>query len=59
LTNQSLTHLLELTHGQGEERDELLLVLADAHAGDLGETLQCHIAKHGHVQELKTVEADV
>lgn len=54
-----LTHLFELTHGEREKRDELLLVLADAHAGDLREALQCHVAKHGNVQELETVEADV
>lgn len=48
-----------MTHGQGEECDKLLLILADAHTGDLCEALQCHISKHGHVQELKTGEADV
>jgi len=45
-------HLFELTHGQREERDKLLLVLADAHTGDLRQALQRHVAEHGHVQEL-------
>lgn len=54
-----LTDLFELTHGQGEECDKLLLILANAHTSNLCEALQCHVAKHGHVQELKTIETDV
>lgn len=54
-----VSHLFQLAHGQREERDELLLVLADAHAGDLRQALQSHISEHGHVQELKAGEADV
>lgn len=54
-----LTHLFKLTHSQGEKCDKLLLILAHAHTSNLSEALQCHIAKHGHVQELNTDEKDV
>ena len=49
-------YLFELTHGEREEVDKLLLVLVDAHTGDLRQTLQRHIAEHGYVQELGTDE---
>lgn len=48
-----LTHLFELTHGQREEGDKLLLVLADAHSCDLRQAFKRHVAEHGHVQELQ------
>lgn len=50
-----LAHLFELTHGQCEEGDKLLLVLTDTDASNLCQAFQSHIAEHGHVQELKTV----
>lgn len=49
-----LAHLFELTHGQREEGDKLLLILTDADAGNLCQALQRHIAEHRHVQELKS-----
>jgi hypothetical protein len=49
-------YLFELIHGEREEVDKLLLILVDTHAGDLRQTLQCHVAEHGHVQELGTDE---
>ena len=42
-------YLFELAHGEGKQVDKLLLVLVDAHAGDLRQTFQRHVAKHGHV----------
>lgn len=48
-----IVYLFELAHGEGKQVDKLLLVLIDAHSGDLSETFQRHVAKHGHVQELK------
>lgn len=49
-----LTHLFKLTHGQSEKCNKLLLILAYAHTGNLCQALQCHIAKHWHIQKLKT-----
>jgi len=46
-------YLFELAHGEGEQVDKLLLVLVDGHSGDLRQTFQRHVAKHGNVQELK------
>lgn len=46
-------YLFELAHGECEQVDKLLLVLHDAHSGDLRQTFQRHVAKHGDVQELK------
>lgn len=51
-------YLFELTHGEGEECDKLLFVLADTYTSNLCQTLQCHIAEHGHVQELKELKHD-
>lgn len=45
-------YLLELPHCEGKQVDKLVLVLVDVNAGDLRQTLQRHIAKHGHVQKL-------
>ena len=52
-THTHTTYLFELTHGESEQVDKLLLVLVDAHPGDLRQALQRHVAKHGHVQELR------
>lgn len=46
-------HLFELAHSEGEQTDKLLLVLVNAHAGDLRQTFQRHVSKHGNIQELK------
>lgn len=46
-------YLLELAHREGKQVDKLLLVLVDAHAGNLRQTFERNVAKHRHVQELK------
>lgn len=56
IVTRYVAHLFELTHGQREEGDKLLLVLADANTGNLRQAFQRHIAEHGHIQKLKTVE---
>lgn len=46
ILQQRGSYLFELHHGQSEEIDKLLLILADADSCYLSQALQRHVAKH-------------